>query len=334
MTAINGYSYLPDSPQPSIVRSSLCWLGIKCRRFTPLIQQAGILGLDAVFFAGKVSSKVSNTVTQSALTALNFMGFVSLPYVGHLILKTARDIRLGYKTENHTVVWMASLKLIELVNNLALLTFSFTAATKGMLGDEDTQNKMYVWMQPWGYAGISLSFLNYLTYLYRDTKTLNSIRAIRLLAEDEQSSYCVQIINTIAEIKIENSQQAYLAAQIRFCMDKDTLGHLLTKVKLLKGENSRTKKEWVGVIQQNIETQLKVNLGPGLGLFIFGEGLLVVEKYYTPNSLVSASINLGAASAYTIKILIENLREVSQRHSINALEEHKEEFVFIEDEKV
>ena len=106
-------------------------------------------------------------------------------------------------------------------------------------------------------------------------------------------------------------------ANLRFCMDKDTLWHLIDKLEKIPDEDEEKLYAALKILKQNIETQYKVTLGGRLALVVIGDVLQVVEKIYTPDSLVSATINLTVSVGYAGKIVVEKGLEYCQRKQMD-----------------
>lgn len=282
------------------------WLGEKTRRFSRLAGQGCLLGLDAVFFAGKMWSGVPAILTKTALTLLSGVGFISMPYTLDFMVKSCKDAIFGYRGGNYTVMLIAAAKVAELVSTVGLIVSSFAASVEGMRNETSIQDSLYKMMTPLGEATLALGIGLTVVYMYMNH------RALKILEAGDLTDHRSLIDSLTGQSDADAS-----AAVIRLSMDKDTLEHLLQLSKGLPQGDLNAKEELVKILEKNIKTQQVINLGGQCVLFIIGDILLAVEKWYTPNSLVSASINLGMASIYTAKILVENLREVDQRHQIS-----------------
>jgi len=283
-----------------ICASCLNWSLEKTRRFSRLAGQGLILALDTIFLAGKITQKVPEVVTKATLVALSGVGFVSLPYTLDLVRKTIHDALFGYRADNRLVMLLATAKVIELVSNLGLLALGAVASVEGLKGNNQTQTNIYDVMIPWGEATIGLSISMMLAYM------LMNYKALKELTEERTAEL-------ISGFQDENGN---LASLVRFSMDKDTLEHFLNKLAEIPEEEHQ---ELVKVLIENIEVQQRINTGGQLVLVVGGYILMGVEKYYTPNSIESAGINVGVAGAYALKVLVETLQEVWQRHRISGL---------------
>lgn len=300
------------------VVSSFTWMGQKCRRFTRLASQGLLLALDGLFFAGKVTDSIPKAITNASLILLSCIPFISMPYSIDYIRKSVKDATFGYRSDNKAVFIIAAAKAIELISTIGLATGGIAGSIEGMAGYDQAQALTYRWMTPWGIATIALSMGTTLAYMYMNHQ------ALKLLTSEGIEQYAYPVIAAFHEESGDIPQEVnpgvipnkFLASQIRLCMDKDTLEELLENLKKIPAEDSETRKRLMQIVEDNIQTQQKINLGGQLILFLVGDVLMVVQKYFTPNSLVSASISFGMGGLYTIKIGAETFKEIWQRKRI------------------
>ncbi len=282
----------------AVVRNDYCpWMWEKCRRFSFLGMQLGVLSLDAIFFAGKISSKIPEYITRASLTSLSVVGSLSLPTVVDLLYKTIRDALCGYNSKNTAVMIIAACKVIEIAGNLGLFAGGFAASIMGLFGAEALQGATYKTMMPISEVGIALS--------------LALIAAYYVMNKRAKSLISVEILDELKECHDNPA-----AANLRLCMDKDTLGHLIKNLILIP-EDERG--ELLQVIEENIQTQIDYAQKAQLVLTLLNYLLLAIQRYFTINSVQGAAINLGAESLYCIKLLVELLKEVNQRHQITQI---------------
>lgn len=274
-----------------------CWAAPvrATRRYSGMVSQALLLGLDTTFFVSKVAYE--STVSKESLVALSALGFIGLPYTVDLIRKTACDAHFGYKASNRIVAILAALRVIELMSNLGLMFCNFAAAVEGVQNEDEAQANIYKSITSFGEAIIVLGMGLNLAFMYVNYRT-NKV----LTKTDPQL-----VLEALESPNIE----IYNAASLRFCMDKDTLGVLLTKIKVKEYEGL------MNIVLANLKTEQKVHLAAKFGFSLLGDGMMAVEKYYTPNSVVSASLNLTAAVAFTVVSLIRYRLEYRQRSKIN-----------------
>lgn len=306
--------------------STFGWLGQKCVRFSRLTGQCLLFSLNATRFAGMICKKIPAIVTNSALTALNGVGFVFVPYNVDLVVKLFKDAYHGRESGYYTVTVLASLKGLEVLSNLGLVMAGFGASIEGLNGNDEEQKTIYRWMTPIGEASLVLGMGLTAAYM-----VMNHI-ALRRLKEVLATGQAPQVIKgflTSQNLSPETEEQNSLiinpdkpmASLLRFCLDKDTLNQFLKEIVRVDVEDVECQESMLEVVRSNIETQQRINLGGQVVLIIIGDVLLAVEKYYTPTSFVSASINLGVSGAYTLKIIVETLREVGQRSSMTRIAE-------------
>jgi hypothetical protein len=285
------------------------WVWRKCRRFSRLFGLICVLCLDFICFAGEVSENVPASLTGGTLTLLSIVGLISLPFTLHYIQKATVDLRFGFKASHAAVMLLSVGKLVELVCILTLVIGGFAAETAGQLGNADLQALLYEWMTPLGEGAVILGVILLIIYLYMDQRVINALDPKVFSIETEQ-----KIIRAFRNQ--QESQDMFLAAEVRLCMDKDTLEHFLNTLKHVDSHTT-AQNEIFKVVRDNITTQQKIALRGELLIIIAGYFCMGFQKYYTPNTLLSASIDLVLGSAYTIKVLIETIREVLQRKKMN-----------------
>lgn len=282
-----------------------CWSYLKSswrvsRRYSVVASEVCLLALNTLFLICKADEKIPKKVGETTLTLLSTIGIISLHYSLDVVWKTIQDTHYAVKVSNWPIAFLGTAKVLQQVSNAAMTTASFIAAVQGVRGDVKAQMRDYHDMTVWGEVTIASGVLLTLASLIVSYRTLKKIK--------------------------ENSQdlEESFLANVRYCMDKDTLWHLIDKLKTVGGDDCEKLKDAHEIVKMNISTQLKVTLGGRLVLIFFGDVLQVVEKIYTPNSLVSAGINCVVSLAYTTKIVIEKGFEYSQRGSLDQ-KFHKEE---------
>jgi hypothetical protein len=267
------------------------------RRYSSLINQVTIFALDCFFFVGKLQPDLAPTLSQGALVALSATGFISLPYNIDLIRKSAVDCHFGYRAQNYAASTLGGLRVLEVSSNLALLMINFGASVAGATGNGAIQTQIYQSVTAWGIAAIVLGTMLNLSFLFVVKKTQ------KILEETDPES--------LFQAFTPEGECRYQAAMVRLSMDKDTLGVLMSKAKDACDHQSLQK-----LVHANLKTEFKSHWIAKLTLGLVGDALMAVEKYYTPNSLVTASINLGTGTVFTGITLIRYTNEYKQRQRI------------------
>ena len=304
-----------------------------CRRYSRLPAQTLLVAIDAIFLAGKISPMlVPPLVTRSAFLALNGVGLVFIPYSADLLCKVVSDAYHGKKSGTYLIAILASLKALEILSNTGLILAGFIAAGAGLYNKEKEQKIIYDSMIPIGEAtlllGIALSIF-YVIVNYRVLKQLNVLLPKELKQEeglelldfqDESLKPSEEPLDSfLNEILGQGLQDTSLGCQVKACMDKDTFYHFQKQIQAIPHDDLDAQKVVWQVIRKNIATQ-QVNFGGQLILDPLGRLLMGIEKYF-PNTIISASINTGVASAYLFKYLIETLLEVRQRRRLTQVAE-------------
>ncbi len=282
---------------PSKKQDGRCWSRIKdafqvSRRYSVVAAQIAVLALDTLFLIAKADKNAPEQMGEIALALLSTIGILSLHYSIDMAWKSLQDTRFALKVENRTIAALSAAKTAQTASDALLMLGNFYAAMQGVSGHPAEQTAAYSRMILWGEislgAGLGITLLS-LFITYRTGKQLK-----------------------------EELTDPAAAASIRFCMDKDTLWHLIEKLKNLKKEDQETLQAALDVVKENIDTQLKVTMSGQIVLVIAGDILQAIEKAYTPNSLVSAVISFSVASAYTVRMCIEKGLEYCQREKLDA----------------
>jgi hypothetical protein len=298
----------------SEVRSCVCMIGDKVRKFSSAASQACILALDGIYFAGMITKWIPEKVTQSSLLILSGIGFTALPYNGDLIYKTFKDARFAYSMKNNWVAGVAMVRTGELLSNLGLLTSGFGAALVGFLGRQTIQNAIYRGMIPWSEVTLAVSFILTIVYIAMNQVAINQAEVLtpealhevlRLLTSQEHESATA------------NPNLQRLAALVRASMDKDTLRKLVEDYQPTQEEAEKL--ALLGeTILANMRTQRTYASAGNLAFMVAGYGLRALGSLY-PNTAVSAATNLTAGLAYTSKMIVELYLEARQRARIGQI---------------
>lgn len=292
-----------------MMSSAVSWMWRKCRRFSRLFGLICILLLDFIGYVNQISDKVPQGLYVSSLTLISAVGLISLPFTLHYIHKTAVDFMFGLRASHIFVTILSVGKLVELVGILVLTIGSFAAESAAQFGHAGVQAVLYEYMTPLGEAAIILGIALLISYLWMDQRVINALDPQVFTVETEKT-----IIKAFQDPK--SKENISLASEIRLCMDKDTLEHFLNTFQQI-GSHSSARNQIFDVVRDNVIVQQKIALRGELLLVIAGYFCLGFQNYYTPNPIVSASMDLVLGSAYTIKVLIETIREVMQRKRMN-----------------
>lgn len=301
----------PNAIKPPLIPAVGPWIIQITRRYSRLIEQLCVIALDTLFFSGKVSSKIPQKVTQTTLLLLSGVGLLAIPFSVHYVIKSSKDFIFSCGARHRLVMVLSAAKTVEVATNLGLVVGGFSAALAGVEGAPRFQSGLYRGMVPIGEAVLALGVILLLSFMWMDRRVIRSLAPERL-EESRPHQLRIAFVGSASDISRDVRKQA---AEIRLCMDKDTLQELIDKLRYSEGREA----ELFQVVRSNVITQQRMNFGGHLVLIIAGYILMAVEKYFTPNSLVSASINLGISSLYTLKVVVETAREVQQRKKISGI---------------
>lgn len=289
------------------------WLADKGRKFSPLVMQGGIIALDGLFLLGKVTTALPARVTQGALVALSSVGVLSVPYNADFLWKLCRDTLCGLRSKNYLVALMASAKALETFGNMTLVGGGLVASGEGLCGRQEQEGDLYEAMVPVGEGLLALTVLLEVCYFVATRHALGSLREGRYHSAE-------QLLRAMDDGGAADDAQR--AALLRACMDKDTLRQLLRDRQDIVDNATQPAAQaeaLLAIVADNLDTELKYKQGGSLLLLGAGYGAMALEKYFTPNSVEAAAINLGMALANGGVLLRETLKEVRQRQAISQL---------------
>lgn len=260
------------------------------RRYSPVVQQAALVGLNTFFFISKLDKDIPDRLSQSTLALLSGMGLISAPYTLDLAYKCAQDFHFARRNKSPFIALLSFFRVVNQLNTVALIILNLTASLFGAFGDETTENALFERMIPWSEGLLLLGMCLLVTDIVIAKKAKDAVE------------------NPELDLRAR-------AALIRSSMDKDTLWQLqsLEDFSIEKGSE---------VIVRNLDTQLKITHGGRALLTTVGFLLLAVEKWATPNSAISGGINTATALLWSVQISLEKWREMRQRHDLEACQNH------------
>jgi len=295
-----------EEAPPPVERDGRAWRWIKncfqvSRRYSVVATEVTLLALNVIFLVAKADKDAPEELGEITLALLSTVGILSLHYYVDIVWKSSQDTAFAFRQRNVPVTLLAGAKTAQVANNIALTTGNFVAAMQGVAGHPAAQTLSYQRMILWGEVSLGVGL---------------GITLLSLLATWMTKK-------KIASGEIDRDPKA--VAYVRFAMDKDTLWHLIDKLKKMDPHDQEELGPLINIVKENIDTQIKVTMGGQLALIIAGDVLQAIEKAYTPNSLVSAIINCGVSVAYAAKISIEKGIEYYQRKKIDILEEESDD---------
>jgi hypothetical protein len=310
------------------------WLFIK--RYSETVLKIGILLTDINFLVGK-TTRLPTIPPKGSLIILNALGVLSWVYNVDWILKDCQDVKFGYKMGSRLAWMLASINVAQSVRDFFLTVAGTVASVEGLKGNETTQGKIYNSMRSLGFGSILMGLVVYGCYFLATFRTYqqtneplsnNEIRQIfRALRGISKENDLFEGLNVLSLDHNDLFKGIYvrepyhqwddkmevLAANIRLCMDKDTLARFIELIKQTSSDNTEVNSNIFDLIKQNLHTQLTSNLGAKLILIVLGSVLLGVERYYTPNSVVSVGINTALSAGWAFQSLKEKYTESKQR---------------------
>ncbi len=300
--------------------SLFSWADRTVRRYSSVASQVITFVCDVGLFTTLLDKNAPMEASKGFLTTLDFVGLVPMRFTFHWINKLHKDASFAWRIGYKRVAFIAGIKALEVISNLALMIASSTGAIEGLAGRDAIQNGIYKQLIPLSYPPLVIGFLMNCTYMYLEyqvLKELNALMPTDQTLEDEQQDQVDEIIEAFTDVDNANKSAQKLAALIRLGMDKDTLERFLEKIKEIPHDAIERKVEVLKELQGNIRTQQRINQGGGILLLLLGYIALAAEKSFSPLSIERASINLGMDILFTARGVYEVWQEYGQRAKID-----------------
>ncbi len=296
------------------------------RRYSLTVQKLAQVGLNFVFLVGRAASR--ERLSQVSLTISNTLSVYSLSYFTDYLRKEWQDAQFSYKLALPKMAALSLFNFAQMANDILMTITASVAAGAGLMGNEELQNDIYDGMRSWGYTSLACMMGALAINIFVTSRLHNKFQQRDFLWR-EQKDICYLLKGKSSEpplfegldvkpgifagLKIHAqpltpAQQKQIAAEIRFCMDKDNLWPLLEKM-----QESEKHAELFSIIKENIATQMNTNLKPKVALSLIGFIILLIEYRYTVNSTITRLINLLISFGTAYYAVKENWQEYQQR---------------------
>lgn len=272
------------------------WVKQKAVRYSIVVESVKLLAINTLLLTSLAIPSIPTIASRSIIGLLAYTGVESLPYWVDLFLKLKSDCEFAYKNDMKWLAFITGVKALVTLSNIGLTIGGFVAAIAGITGSLDLQKKMYKYMFPWATITLAASFVLLFAYVYLTREALKELKG------------CDELKFT---------------PLLRAALDKDTAREAEEMINAMTAEERVKLKK---TLEENLETQLKFAQGADLVLQIIGYGIMAVQKFYTPTSLVTAITNEIYSAGWTFKLFIATTLEVLQRKKMNQVfKECKEE---------
>ena len=261
------------------------WRTIK--RYSIITSSIMVVALNALFLYSKLDSSAPLALSRWALLGLSFVGLQALPYWIHFAQKLYGDTKAAVIDCQLGLAFLTGLKGLYILSSIGLLVAGAWATYLGIHGDLQGQTDWYHAMVPVGLVSLGVNVVLLFAYMALNIKAIS---------------------------ELEQQDEFKWTPLIRSVVDKDTLEEVL------KHESTMTKE----IILSNLTTQLKYVQGADLCLQMLGSGLQGVEIWCTPDSIVTASINLGVSVLWLAKLGCEKSQEILQRRALRNADQRTE----------
>lgn len=260
------------------------WIREKAARYSDLLQSIETLALNTLFLVSLIVPGVPTFLTQGTLVILSYTGVKGLPYWYDEFSKLCEDTQVAYKADMKLLACVTGIKALMTFSNMGLSIGGFAAAVAGLAGFVAAQGFIYSALMPIGIATIVVSVALLFAYIAISKKAL---------------------------AEVEEMKGFQLTPLIRASISKDILCELEKSLK--RAESDEDLEILRKLVQETLENDLKYVQAANISLQMIGFALMLVQKYFKPISIVSASINEFYSVGWTCKILGEKIYEYIQR---------------------
>lgn len=302
-----------------MIHSSFVFL----RRYSDTLQKSANLLFDVLFLTAKSSAKVSAQLGKISFIALNSLGVLASVYTVDQTRKYAEDAKIAWRSKHPTLFTLALSNVIQGFADLSMLGVGTAAALEGLLNQEDKQALLY---QRTKYVSLALVITGFICNLVNFLVIRQTDQALQKL-EDEQQ---IELIR-----ELTHHQMSLEANQLRFTMDKDTLQKTLQTIRQTESDDLPAWQKIFEIARQNCHTQRTITFNSRIALM--GVGLLLIsagKKWFSPNSLYAAIVNLSISGGWAVQSLREKWNEYQQRAQLDTQKKVEEiemiEFAAIE----
>lgn len=296
------------------------------RKYSTVVVGLTLFVANIIFLVAKI--KDDEATAAKLYLLLNWIGVLYFPYQIHEAIKYGKDIGFAYRMDTHKFTALSALRAANTINNILLTGAGCAASVAQVLKHDGVMLRIFKLTIPWGEVGLICALAIRFFTAIADKTTLNRLEETY---EDEELNYVSELLldHCYLDEPEEDthflSELQELAVRIRVCMDKDTLVTFLRTLEKFKDtENlgtdtrSQTIRKIFTTAQKNIKVQIALTQGMKLAVSFINYGLLAASKAH-PNSITSASCDLGGQVLYTSDILIEKCLEAKNRRELNDL---------------
>lgn len=265
------------------------WVQEKSVRYSDLVFNIKIVALNTLYLGGLLFKNIPRLIPNSTLVILSYTGVEWLPYPLHMLYKVSHDALLAGQAKMLFVAAATSLKALVTFLDISLTLGNFAAALTGFVGYAGMQATMYSCMLPVSWASLVLGIVVRLAYIELKKRALK---------------------------EVNDSSEFQMTPLVRAALNKDDN---------FKGLGLGDKTETRVLIRNLLEERISYDTTVDLGMNGLGNVLLVVQKFFKPNSIVNATINEAYSIGWLGKLIYEKITQAEDRAKVNALPALKEE---------
>lgn len=261
------------------------WVQEKSVRYSDLVFNIKIVALNTLYLGGLLFKSIPRLIPNSTLVILSYTGVEWLPYPLHLLYKVSYDAWLAGQANMLFVAAVTALKAFVTFLDISLTISNFAAALTGLVGYAGLQAAMYSWMLPVSWASLVLGIVVRLAYIELKKRALK---------------------------EVSDSADFRMTPLVRAALNKDDN---------LKGMERGDPTETRILVRNMLAERIAYDTTVDLGMNGLGNVLLVVQKFFKPNSIVNASINEAYSIGWLGKLIYEKITQAEDRAKVSALPE-------------
>lgn len=280
-----------------------------------VIYDLSLNAINAVFLAGKLTSRVPELVTNLAYTSLKFVGMIYLHTQIHAFIKSGYDTFHALRHRCWSRFSYDAAQAFVQGSGVGLTLAGTAAAVCMTLSHAATARLIYTVLRPWGLVALAIQILLEIVCHLTDDALLAHMQASRHWSR-------VLAFFQVYRSDASRSSASDLAVAVRSRIDPATWKTLQEKAALISQQRSplhrllgywRLKKLF-GVAMDNVRTQ-RATLRADLSLRAVGYVALAITRAH-PCSLIEAVVNSSMSAFWLMRVLVAKSQQADQQEAI------------------
>ncbi len=297
---------LPRTVESPIGKISFGHKVLRCAcRYSLAVAQTTIATVGAWIALASAAPSIPSLSEKGNSIVVLSLNLGGLPYTLHLIKKTIRDLIVACQAGNRPVMAVSALKIAEQVAITGFILSNLVFRSQSAEESDEQYDSAIPWVKP------GTVILNVYSLLVYGASVLLSCKAIKVFAKHRETHAVLEAYH------LEDHEELYNAALIRFAVDKDTHAvakHLLKVIKTLPAaDRAHVLSEMVNHFAENMDTQLMFNFVGQLGVLALGDLSFGIEKIWNPSMFPINMMHFVIAAACSAKYVYTAVRQAKTR---------------------